>query len=65
MALMDMRQLTVETLTVRIGGLVRERQELRAAGAMDEELERNRLELARAQQDLSHLLIARYLRASV
>jgi hypothetical protein len=60
----DMKTITVEGLTEQIGGLVRERQQLRAAGAPAEQLEHNRLELARAQQRLSHLLIARYLPAA-
>jgi hypothetical protein len=52
---------TVGSLTERIGALVTERQRLRADGAGSDELERNRLELARAQQELSRLLIAPYL----
>ena len=58
---MDVRHLSVETVTERISALVRERQDLRAGGAADAELERNRLELARAQHELSRLLIARHL----
>jgi hypothetical protein len=57
---MSAEQQSVESLTGHIGRLVRERQELRAAGASPAELERNRLELAHAQQQLSRLLIARY-----
>ncbi len=59
-----MRERTVESLTERIGAIVAERQRLRASGAAAGELERNRLELARAQQELSRLLIARYLPAA-
>jgi hypothetical protein len=65
MAVMETQQLTVESLTDRIGTLVRERQEMRVTGASDDALERNRVELARAQQELSHLLIARYLPAAM
>ncbi len=52
---------TVETLTAEISGIVAERQELRAAGASFEVLEENRRRLAAAQNQLSQLLIARYL----
>ena len=52
---------TVETLTAEIGRLVAERQELRAAGASETELERNRRLLAGAQTQLSQLLIQRHL----
>jgi len=53
---------TVETLTEEIGRIVAERQELRAAGAGQAELEENRRRLADAQNRLSHLLIERHLR---
>jgi hypothetical protein len=53
---------TVETLTEEIGRIVAERQELRAAGAGQSELEQNRRRLADAQNRLSHLLIERHLR---
>jgi hypothetical protein len=54
---------TVESLSEEIRGLVYERQTLRAVGASHEELERNRVELVRAQQELVHALIRRYLPA--
>jgi hypothetical protein len=52
---------TVETLTAEISRIVAARQELRAAGASHEALEENRRRLAAAQNELSQLLIARYL----
>jgi hypothetical protein len=52
---------TVESLSEEIRGLVYERQTLRAVGAAREELERNRAELVRVQQQLVHALIRRYL----
>ena len=52
---------TVETLNAEIGRIVAERQELRAAGASAGELEQNRRRLARAQAELSQLLIQRHL----
>jgi hypothetical protein len=54
-------QTTVETLTARVGGLVAERQQLRDRGASEASLERNRLQLARAQWELGHALIDRHL----
>ena len=54
---------TVESLSDEIRGLVYERQTLRAVGAGAEELERNRVELVRAQQELVHALIRRHLPA--
>ena len=51
---------TVETLQDRIAGLVAERQELRARQANERVLERNRRQIARSQQQLSHALIRRY-----
>ncbi len=52
---------TVETLTEEIGRIVTERQELRAVGAGQAELEENRRRLAAAQSRLSDLLIERHL----
>jgi homoserine kinase len=54
---------TVEELTRQIADLAAERQELRARGADDVVLERNRIKLARAQWELSYALIERYLPA--
>jgi hypothetical protein len=51
----------VETLQRQIGGLVGERQVLRAARADRDALERNRREIADLQQRLSLALIARHL----
>ena len=50
----------VESLKATIAQLQRERQQLRADGASAEALERNRLEIARAQQRLSQALIEKY-----
>jgi hypothetical protein len=55
--------LTVETLQARIEQLRLEREDLRHRNASPLELERNRIDLARSQWELSHALIARYLRA--
>jgi hypothetical protein len=52
---------TVETLTDEIGRIVAERQELRASGTGQAELEENRRRLAAAQSRLSDLLIERHL----
>lgn len=52
---------TVESLLDQIGGLTAERQRLREEGADGRRLEQNRLALVRAQWDLSHALIERYL----
>jgi hypothetical protein len=54
---------SVESLSEEIRGLVYERQTLRAVGAAREELERNRAELVRVQQELVQALIRRYLPA--
>jgi hypothetical protein len=54
---------TVESLSDEIRGLVYERQTLRTVGAASDELERNRVELVRAQQELVHALIRRHLPA--
>lgn len=53
----------VEDLTLLIAGLVAQRQGLRSRGAGAAALERNRLRLARAQWELGHALIDRYLPA--
>lgn len=52
---------TVESLNVRISTLCAERQALRTDGAGETALERNRVQIARAQWQLSHALIERYL----
>lgn len=48
---------TAEELNALISQLVAERQELRARGAEEAALERNRLRIARAQWELAHALI--------
>ena len=55
---------TVEALLAEISGLTAERQRLRDRGVDAARLERNRVKLARAQWELSHALIERYLPAS-
>jgi hypothetical protein len=55
---------TVESLTDEIRGVVYERQTLRAVGAGREDLERNRAELVRLQQELVSALIRRHLPAN-
>jgi len=50
----------VEELRDLIEGLVRERQELRRAGAVHRRLEANRVELIRAQWALARALTERY-----
>jgi hypothetical protein len=52
---------SVEALTLRISALVTERQELRDGSGNDTALERNRVQLARAQWELGHALIDRHL----
>lgn len=51
-------------LQTEISFLCSERQRLRAAGAGDGDLERNRLEIARLQWELSHALIGRFARSA-
>ena len=55
---------TIDALTQRIAALVGERQALRDAGAEPVVLEQNRVEIARAQQELSAALIVRHLPAA-
>jgi hypothetical protein len=52
---------SADELAARIAILVAERQRLRARGAGEASLERNRLQLARAQWELGHALIDRHL----
>ncbi len=54
---------TVEALTEHLGTLTLQRQTLRASAAGTVALERNRVAIARAQWELSHALIERYLPA--
>ncbi len=51
--------LPVEALQDRLGGLLRERERLHAAGN-ELDLERNRREIVRVQWEICHALIARY-----
>ena len=55
---------SVEDLQAEIGVLTAERQRLRTTGSNETDLERNRLEIARLQWELSHALIGRYLRTA-
>jgi hypothetical protein len=50
----------VEALLDRVGELAGERQRLRLEGAAQGTLERNRIEIAQTQWELSYALIARY-----
>jgi hypothetical protein len=52
---------TADLLTQRIALLVAERQQLRVRGAAPAALERNRLQIARAQWELAHALIDQHL----
>jgi hypothetical protein len=55
---------SVEALAEEVRGLVYERQTMRSVGARPEELERNRIELVRTQQELVRALIRRHLPAT-
>jgi hypothetical protein len=55
------KRATVETLMCEIGELTADRQRLRDRNAAPGKLERNRIQLARKQWQLSHALIERYL----
>jgi hypothetical protein len=57
----ERRRVGVEALHERVSSLALERQALRAAGAGEAALERNRVALAHAQWELSHALIERHL----
>jgi hypothetical protein len=48
---------------LRISELVVERQDLRSTGAPQAAIEQNRLQIARAQWELAHALIERYMPA--
>jgi hypothetical protein len=52
---------SVETLLERLEALTLERQQLRAASATPDALERNRMTIARTQWELSYALIERHL----
>jgi hypothetical protein len=52
---------SAEELTARIARLQAQRQALRVRDASEAALERNRLQIARAQWELAHALIERYL----
>jgi hypothetical protein len=52
---------TAGVLSARIAELIAERQELRAAGSSPAAIERNRVQLARAQWELAHALIDEHL----
>jgi hypothetical protein len=60
----DASEKSVEVLQTEISVLCTDRQHLRAAGAAESDLERNRLEIARLQWELSHALIGRYARTA-
>ena len=55
---------SVEALTLRVAELVSERQQLRERGASETALEKNRIQLVRAQWELGHALIDRHLPAA-
>lgn len=54
-------RLSVDVLALRIAELISERQDLRAAGSPAAAIERNRVQLARAQFELGHALIDEHL----
>lgn len=54
---------SADELAAQIAQLVAERQQLRESGAGEASLERNRLQIARAQWELGHALIDRHLPA--
>jgi hypothetical protein len=58
------RRKSVEAILGRIDDLTLVRQTLREGAADADALEQNRLEIVRAQWDLSEALIERYLRAA-
>ncbi len=60
----DASEKSVELLQAEISVLCSERQHLRASGAGEGELERNRLDIARLQWELSHALIGRFARTA-
>jgi hypothetical protein len=55
-----MDESSIERLRARIGELVRERQELRTAGASRGLLEHNRLQLVHSQSELGRVLIEQH-----
>ncbi len=55
----------VESLRERIGELVRERQELRTAGATRRSLEWNRVQLVRRQSELGRAPIEEHIATSI
>jgi hypothetical protein len=55
---------SVDVLAARIAELITERQALRAAGSPAAAIERNRVQLARAQWELAHALIDEHLSVS-
>jgi hypothetical protein len=56
----DQGRYEVERLSVRLGELVRERQELRNNGADSSSLERNRLQIVDRQSEFGRALIAQH-----
>jgi hypothetical protein len=55
------RRRSSDSLQRELGELVKRRQELRARGASDSRLERNRRKIVRLQHRLRHALIAKHL----